>query len=535
VLSVSPDPVANLPSRAEAPRMSGADEGASGSGFASLIETPADNPPVDRAPARADTASASDHRRQQDEASASGNTPARTATDAATSGHQAHATGPTHKVAPEQAKLQNEPGEKSDAGDASTDTVDVGGSAVVPASDIAASTIVPTVAVTTAQASSPPPTPTPSNPATAGPLAIASAAIAASTRDIADPSPAPTMAGAAVADSSATLNPVADAVTDAANEIAETNFEIAKAVTTPPAPGTKLTPEASAALQAQAQAATAVAAQPALPKPTLKSEVIENAVAAVAAKGEKADRKTDIPPAPPQQQPDTEPATKTQDASASLPAADSKRTKSDTADDARMPVTPAKDSAPDQRAANLGSSTHGTSDAMPQPATAVQQQAVPLTATATPPAQLGAAVATGIAVPLNGLAVQIAANAQNGRSRFEIRLDPAELGRIDVRLDVDRHGHVTSHLVVERAETLAMLRQDAPQLQRALEDAGLKTGSNGLQFSLRDQSGNNGGDDHSGRNMHRLIVADADSLPAVAAGRSYGSAANSMRGLDIRV
>ena len=91
-------------------------------------------------------------------------------------------------------------------------------------------------------------------------------------------------------------------------------------------------------------------------------------------------------------------------------------------------------------------------------------------------------------VPLSGLALEIAASAKNGKSSFEIRLDPAELGRIDVRIDVDRSGQVTSHLTVEKPETLSMLQQDAPQLQRALDDAGLKTGNGGLQFSLRDQS-----------------------------------------------
>jgi flagellar hook-length control protein FliK len=42
------------------------------------------------------------------------------------------------------------------------------------------------------------------------------------------------------------------------------------------------------------------------------------------------------------------------------------------------------------------------------------------------------------AVPVAGLAVAIAARAQNGSNQFDIRLDPAELGRVDVRLDVDR-------------------------------------------------------------------------------------------------
>ena len=61
--------------------------------------------------------------------------------------------------------------------------------------------------------------------------------------------------------------------------------------------------------------------------------------------------------------------------------------------------------------------------------------------------QLNVTVATSASVPLNALALQIAATAQSGKSRFEIRLDPAELGRIDVRIDIDRHGQVTSHLM----------------------------------------------------------------------------------------
>jgi len=32
---------------------------------------------------------------------------------------------------------------------------------------------------------------------------------------------------------------------------------------------------------------------------------------------------------------------------------------------------------------------------------------------------------------------------KSGNTRFEVRLDPADLGRIDVRIDVDRSGQVT--------------------------------------------------------------------------------------------
>jgi flagellar hook-length control protein FliK len=167
---------------------------------------------------------------------------------------------------------------------------------------------------------------------------------------------------------------------------------------------------------------------------------------------------------------------------------------------------------------------------------AIQTQQPSVSTASAPAAQLTATAATNAAVPLSGLAMEIAASASSGKTRFEIRLDPAELGRIDVRIDIDRHGQMTSHLTVERPETLSMLRQDANQLQRALDNAGLSTGNGGLQFSLRDQSsqGQNDGN-QSNPNAHRLVVSEEDSVPAVVAGRSYGRMLGASGGVDIRV
>ena len=75
-----------------------------------------------------------------------------------------------------------------------------------------------------------------------------------------------------------------------------------------------------------------------------------------------------------------------------------------------------------------------------------------------------------------------------GNKHFEIRLDPPELGRIDVKLDVDRDGNVSTRLVVDRADTLDLLKRDASTLERALQQAGLKTSDNALEFSLRQQA-----------------------------------------------
>lgn len=167
------------------------------------------------------------------------------------------------------------------------------------------------------------------------------------------------------------------------------------------------------------------------------------------------------------------------------------------------------------------------------PAAALPQPPLAAATSAAAPAPQVGMMAPAAAVPLAGLALHIAANARAGRSQFDIRLEPAELGRIDVRLSIDRHGTVTSHVVVEKAETLDLLRRDAPHLQRALDDAGLKTGNGGLQFSLRDQTPQQ--HDHGpARPQQRIVIAD-DIIAAEAAGRNYGRLPHASGGLDIRV
>src|SRR5882724_2293251 len=175
-------------------------------------------------------------------------------------------------------------------------------------------------------------------------------------------------------------------------------------------------------------------------------------------------------------------------------------------------------------------------DAGTQPVGTFQPQLNTPAATAAPATTFNVTAATNGPVPVSGLALEIAASVKSGKSRFEIRLDPADLGRIDVRIDIDRNGQVTSHLTVEKPETLSMMRQDAPQLQRALDDAGLKTGNGGLQFSLRDQSssGQNSGNDTSA-NAQRLVISEENTIPAAVAGRSYGRPLGPSSGVDIRV
>jgi flagellar hook-length control protein FliK len=147
------------------------------------------------------------------------------------------------------------------------------------------------------------------------------------------------------------------------------------------------------------------------------------------------------------------------------------------------------------------------------------------------------AASTADPVPVAGVAVAIAARAQSGSNQFDIRLDPPELGRIDVRLDVDSTGQVTTHMTADRADTLQLLQSQQPQIEQALQDAGLKTADNGLQFTLRDQSfaggQNNGAGSQQSNNPAQVVIPDAD-LPPVAATQAYARAGLGS-GVDIRV
>jgi flagellar hook-length control protein FliK len=101
-------------------------------------------------------------------------------------------------------------------------------------------------------------------------------------------------------------------------------------------------------------------------------------------------------------------------------------------------------------------------------------------------------------IPLGAVPMTIGLRSLSGMNRFAIRLDPVELGRIDVSLDLDKAGgKARAHLVVDRPETLALLQRDAGSLQQALAQAGFDVGAEagGIDLSLRGETGSQGGRD----------------------------------------
>jgi len=134
---------------------------------------------------------------------------------------------------------------------------------------------------------------------------------------------------------------------------------------------------------------------------------------------------------------------------------------------------------------------------------------------------------------LDKLGLTIATKSADGVRHFDIRLDPPELGRVEVHLSVDDSGRAQASLVVDKPQTLELLQRDASSLNRALTDAGLDLPNNGLNFSLREQhrQSEGGVDQGRGRVLSATAVVQTDASPIP---QSLSYAPDSVR-LDIRV
>lgn len=152
--------------------------------------------------------------------------------------------------------------------------------------------------------------------------------------------------------------------------------------------------------------------------------------------------------------------------------------------------------------------------------------------------------AQGPRLPANAspaLAAHIFRNFHQGLRQFEIRMDPPELGRVEVKLQVNSNDNrVHAVLSAERPETLADLQRSARELERALADAGLDLSENGLQFELS-QGGEDAADTFDPSGDGFAVYSDAAPSGAVAdpaAGaltRLYGFALSGASGIDVRI
>lgn len=84
---------------------------------------------------------------------------------------------------------------------------------------------------------------------------------------------------------------------------------------------------------------------------------------------------------------------------------------------------------------------------------------------------------------------RIIERADGRAQRFEVRLDPAELGRVDVRIEIGADKKVHAVLAAHDSAALTDLMRGQRALERALTDAGLDLSDKGVSFELSSDSG----------------------------------------------
>ncbi len=100
--------------------------------------------------------------------------------------------------------------------------------------------------------------------------------------------------------------------------------------------------------------------------------------------------------------------------------------------------------------------------------------------------------------------VNIARALNSGIDRINVSLNPKELGRIQVKMNLEKDGKVSASIAAASQDTLDMLMKDAKILQNALSSVGFDVDDASLKFSLLNQDGGNS----SGQSSY----ADADKI-----------------------
>lgn len=218
-----------------------------------------------------------------------------------------------------------------------------------------------------------------------------------------------------------------------------------------------------------------------------------------------------------------------------------------------QPSADAKFAAVLQAQAELAAPQANAAAGTPNTPAHISQQASPLANPGTPAPQAAQQAASHAAARQLGayipageqVAVQIRKGVAEGIDKISIRLDPGNLGKVDIKMEVGHDGRLTAVIAADKPETLAMLQRDMQTLEQSLRDAGLKTSSDSLSFTLRDQNqasdgrdgrdGQAGGGRNNGRGHDEYAGTGATTDPAALAAANAQRAATARGGLDIRI
>jgi len=104
--------------------------------------------------------------------------------------------------------------------------------------------------------------------------------------------------------------------------------------------------------------------------------------------------------------------------------------------------------------------------------------------------------------------------ANQKQTQLNVQLNPAELGKINIRLEFVEGGKVRARVLADRPETLDLLQNDRHGLEQALAAAGLDLDAGNMEFSLQQGQGNpeDRGPDMGGAAQRVAALSNNESL-----------------------
>lgn len=103
------------------------------------------------------------------------------------------------------------------------------------------------------------------------------------------------------------------------------------------------------------------------------------------------------------------------------------------------------------------------------------------------------------------LGVEIARTMASGQEQILVRLDPKDLGQLDIRLTFDPTGELRAVVTTTTTASADIIRQDLPTLLRGLSDAGVRVDDKSIRFELQSDthSGSGQGQSYAGGQQSR--------------------------------
>ncbi|WP_179187879.1 flagellar hook-length control protein FliK [Kiloniella majae] len=110
----------------------------------------------------------------------------------------------------------------------------------------------------------------------------------------------------------------------------------------------------------------------------------------------------------------------------------------------------------------------------------------------TPTASMQSTLRSMNVTPADQLSIHIRKAVGDNKDSISIKLHPSELGRVDVKLEIVDGTTMKAMISAERPDTLDMLQRDSRMLEKALQEAGLKTDGQSLSFNLKQDGSEQG-------------------------------------------